>query len=92
MSCGRGGACAELLGQFVQEDGTIMETPLDLCVMAPALDKLRGRDMVAVAGGEQKLGAIEAALKTGLLTGLIIDETTARRLVEKWETQSLAAE
>lgn len=87
-----GGARAELLGQFVQEDGTIMKTPLDLCVMAPALETLRGRDIVAIAGGQQKLGAIEAALKTGLLTGLIIDETTARRLVERWETESLAAE
>ena len=34
--------------------------------------------MVAVAGGAEKTSAILAALASGIVTGLIIDEATAR--------------
>ncbi|WP_205944433.1 sugar-binding transcriptional regulator [Pelagibius litoralis] len=76
------GAAAEILGQFLTAEGTILATPYDRRVMAPALESLRGREVVAIAGGESKVDAIRAALRSEMLTGLIIDEATARRLVE----------
>ena len=76
------GALAEILGQFLDAKGRYMETPYDACVMAPALADLRDRDIVAIAGGTAKAEAVRAALRSGLLTGLIIDEATARILVE----------
>lgn len=79
------GARAEVLGQFIDADGALMPTPYDARVMAPGLETLRGREMVAVAGGAAKTEAILATLKSGLLTGLIIDEATARSLVEAVE-------
>ena len=37
--------------------------------------------VVAVAGGEMKIAAIRAVLRSGLLGGLITDEPTAQRLL-----------
>ncbi len=75
------GAVAEIMGQFLDADGATMATAFDDRVMAPPLESLRGRDVVAIAGGESKTGAIHASLKSGLLTGLITDEATARAIV-----------
>lgn len=86
------GARAELLGQFLDSNGQIMRTEYDSRVMAPALETLRGREIVAIAGGRCKAEAIAAALGSGLLTGLIVDETTARRLLEQPRAELEAAE
>jgi len=77
----REGARAEILGQFLDAEGNIMATTYDDRVMAPPLDSLRGREMVAIAGGVGKVDAIHASLRSGLLTGLITDEATARAIV-----------
>ena len=77
------GARAEILGQFLDADGQILKTPYDDRVMAAPLETLRGREVVAIAGGDTKTQAIRAALRSGLIAGLIIDEATARRLVEE---------
>ncbi|MEO1492064.1 MAG: sugar-binding transcriptional regulator [Pseudomonadota bacterium] len=85
------GAKAEILGQFLDRDGALLNTEFDDRVMAPPLDALRGRDIVAIAGGAGKADAILASLKSGLLTGLIIDEATARTLVGE-DGHAVAAE
>jgi len=36
-----------------------------------------------VAGGADKAAAIRATLRSGLLSGLVTDETTARRVLEQ---------
>lgn len=77
------GARAEVLGQFLDADGQIMPTEYDARVMAPSIESLRGREVVAVAGGAEKTEAVRAALKSGLISGLIVDEMTARTLVEE---------
>lgn len=76
------GAVAELLGQFLGEDGQQIRTEFDDRVMAPPLESLKGREVVAIAGGPNKVTAIRAALGSGLLTGLLTDEVTARKLIE----------
>lgn len=75
------GAAAEIMGQFLDAQGKIIASPFDDRVMALPLESLRGRQLVAIAGGAQKADAIKAALKSGLLTGLITDEATARAIV-----------
>lgn len=75
------GARAEVLGQFLDSQGRSISTPYDGRVMAPDLESLRGREVYAVAGGAQKTAALKAALRSGLFTGLITDETTAGELV-----------
>lgn len=86
------GARAEILGQFIDADGRVMATEYDARVMAPPLESLRGRAVVAIAGGRAKAEAIGAALKSGLLSELIIDEATARALVGEGGETDVAAE
>lgn len=76
------GAAAEILGQFLDGAGRQISTSLDGKAMAMPLEDLRGREVVAIAGGLGKVEAVRAALCSGLLTGLIIDEAAARCLVE----------
>lgn len=75
------GVRAELLGQFLDASGARIATPYDGRVMAAELEDLRGREVHAIAGGEAKAAAIDAALRSGVLTGLITDEATAHRLL-----------
>jgi len=78
----RRGAIGEILGHYFDADGAPVPSSLDGRVMAPPLADLQGRMLVAIAGGNGKVRAIAAVLKSGLLKGLIVDEATARRLVE----------
>jgi DNA-binding transcriptional regulator LsrR (DeoR family) len=78
----RAGACGEVLGSFFAADGGRVPTDLSDRALAPDIELLRGREMVAIAGGRNKITAIRAVLKSGLLTGLITDETTAGQLAE----------
>lgn len=77
------GAQAEVLGQFIDESGSIMETPLNDRVMALELEALRDKEVVAIAGGDDKRDAIRAVLRSKLLSGLLLDEATARSLVHE---------
>ena len=47
-----------------------------------SLDDLRGRDVLAVAGGKYKADAIAAVLRTGVVTALIVDEATAQAVLD----------
>lgn len=75
------GAVGELLGHYYGADGKLIDTELHGRVIAVPPEALRGRELVAVAGGRGKVAAISAILHTRLLTGLITDEATARSLV-----------
>jgi erythritol transport system ATP-binding protein len=76
------GGVGELLGHFFDADGRPVENELTQRILTLPLDRLRNRRMVAIAGGTMKIGAIMSVLKSGLLTGLIIDEHTARTIAE----------
>ena len=47
------------------------------------LEELRGRTVIGVAGGSEKAVAIRSVLRSGLLTGLVTDEATARLVVDQ---------
>lgn len=73
------GAKGEMLGRYFAADGALIHTELHDRVIAVPPAAMRG--LVAVAGGEEKINAINAVLASRLLHGLITDEPTARRLV-----------
>lgn len=77
----RDGAVAEVLGSFYNKDGQIIKTPLHDRVVALPPEAMRGRDVLAVAGGAEKAAAIHALLKSGLITALVTDEPTARMIL-----------
>ena len=72
------GAVGELLGQFLDREGRQVEVELSRRSPGPSLEQLRGRLVVAVAGGATKVDSIGAVLRSGILRGLITDEVTAR--------------
>ena len=76
------GGLGEVLGHFFDEHGQPIETSLTLRTLSLGLDLLRGRKIVAVAGGAEKTCAIRSVLMSGLLGGLITDERTAYALVQ----------
>jgi DNA-binding transcriptional regulator LsrR (DeoR family) len=73
------GAVGEILGRYFAPDGRLVATPLHDRIIALPPAALRG--LVAVAGGQEKIQAINAVLRSNLLHGLITDEPTARQLV-----------
>ncbi len=75
-------AVGEVLGHYFDSDGAPVLNAMESRVMSPDIEAIRGRNMVAIAGGVNKAAAIGAALRSGLIKGLITDESTARRLNE----------
>ena len=79
------GAVGEVLGHYFDKDGRLLATPLQARVLAPPLSLLRG--VTAIAGGPAKDGAILAALRSGVLHGLITDEPTASSVLAEQPRQ-----
>jgi DNA-binding transcriptional regulator LsrR (DeoR family) len=76
----RAGAVGEVLGHFFDADGRSVEAEVNRRALGLAPADLRGKEVVTIAGGRGKARAIAAVLESGLLTGLVTDEATARRL------------
>ena len=77
----QGGAVGELLGYYFDAEGQKVRASLHERVVAIDPEQLRGRDAIAVAGGEPKVEAILSILRTGILSGLITTDSTARKLL-----------
>jgi DNA-binding transcriptional regulator LsrR (DeoR family) len=75
------GGLGEILGHFFDEHGQPIETSLTQRTLSLGLEELKGRRIVAIAGGAEKTCAIRSVLMSGLLGGLITDERTAYALV-----------
>ncbi|MGC8468497.1 MAG: sugar-binding transcriptional regulator, partial [Acetobacteraceae bacterium] len=76
------GAVGEVLGRFVDAVGVPVASEMHERVIAVEPAAMAAREVLAVAGGAAKAAAILAVLRSGLLSALITDEPTARRLVE----------
>jgi DNA-binding transcriptional regulator LsrR (DeoR family) len=72
------GAVGDVIGQFLGADGRPVASEVNQRTLGLRIEDLRGREVVAVAGGGEKRDAILATLASGIVTGLIIDEATAR--------------
>ena len=68
----------------IRADGSADNCPLSDRLLTADLECLKEIDnTVVVASGEKKADAILAALRTGCVNTLIVDETTARVIIEK---------
>lgn len=80
----REGACAEVVGLFLDEDGRVLDTELNQRRISIRADQLRAVPYgIAVAGGTEKVRAISAVAQSGIVNTLITDEGTARLLLEQ---------
>lgn len=77
------GVTAEMLGHFILANGERLPTELDATHTSVPLEPHTHKQVIAFAGGEQKYSAIKAVLNGGWLSGLVVDEATARKLLTK---------
>lgn len=77
------GAVGDLLGHFLDRDGQVVDHELNRRALGVRLSEMRGRQVLAVVGGNHKVPAILAALRSGYLTGLVVNESTAQQLVSQ---------
>jgi len=75
------GAVGEIAAHFIGVDGRLVDCEMNERAVGVSLDDLRGRDVLAVAGGKYKADAIRAVLRSGVVTALIVDEATARTVL-----------
>jgi deoxyribonucleoside regulator len=84
------GAVCEICGRFFDQEGRECNTSWRDQVMSAEVAQLRRiPQVVAVVSGNDRANAIIAAIRGGILKGLIIDEAGARALLET-ATQALA--
>ena len=74
------GAVCDTLGKLFARDGRPVDHPINSRTIAVDIEDIRGRDIVLLSGGLEKIDAIQAVLSSGLIRGLIIDGDTARVL------------
>lgn len=76
------GAVGDMLGQFFDQNGDVVDAPLHRRRIGIDLDDLGGiRRVIGVAGGLDKLDAIQGALRGSHLDVLVTDEPVAQALL-----------
>ena len=79
------GAVGDMLGEWYDVEGRVVETDWSRRRLGVALDELRELDnVVGVAGGVEKVDAIRGAIAGGLIDVLVTDEPTATALLDRW--------
>lgn len=81
------GAVCDLMGRFIGRDGSLVAAKLGDKAVGLPFEAVRGARVVALAGGLGKLEATRAALRSGLITDLIVDEPLGRALAMAGEKQ-----
>jgi DNA-binding transcriptional regulator LsrR (DeoR family) len=76
------GAVCDSLGKLFDIEGKEINHPLSHRTVAIATDDLRGRNVVLLAAGLEKVRATIALLRSGIVKGLIIDGDTALALAQ----------
>ena len=81
-------AVGNLLWQFFDEDGNILDSELHHRIISVTLEQLRDmtrspdKMVIGIAGGEYKAKALKASILGGFMNTLITDAYTAERLIE----------
>jgi DNA-binding transcriptional regulator LsrR (DeoR family) len=83
------GAVCDTLGVFIDASGRLVPNRVTERALAIPFDLLRGRDVVLLAAGVEKVAATAALLRTGAIKGLIIDGDAAALLMGAAEPSSL---
>jgi DNA-binding transcriptional regulator LsrR (DeoR family) len=77
----RAGAAGEITSWIYDATGRVMDCAFNARVASAPLALAGERPVIAVAVGQAKAGAIRAAVKGGLVNGLITNEATAEALL-----------
>jgi DNA-binding transcriptional regulator LsrR (DeoR family) len=85
------GAVGEIAGWAFDDDGRLVDSGSSERNAGLPLAELGRARIVAVAGGAEKVAAIHAALKGGLVSGLVTDERTAAAVLGAGKSLDSAA-
>ena len=72
----------DIAGLFFRQDGSFDGIPINQRASGPVLELFQRKHSLCVASGLAKVRGLHAALQGGLISELILDEPTARALVE----------
>jgi DNA-binding transcriptional regulator LsrR (DeoR family) len=86
------GALGDVMGRFIDADGLAVESEVNAHSVGLTVDDLAGRRVIAVVGGAAKGDAVMAALKTGVITDLVLGEAAARHIVKKLRREDIKSE
>lgn len=87
----RAGAVGEVIGRFLDKNGHAVAAELNDRAVALKLEEIKGKSVVAIAGGADKTEAIKAVLESHVIKGLITDEATAKAIVDSLDGGDVAA-
>lgn len=83
------GVVGDVCTVFLREDGSFSDISVNARATGPSPAELRVVPRrVCVVAGEAKVVPLIAALRAGVVTDLVLDERTARALVERWAATS----
>ncbi|MDD7910053.1 MULTISPECIES: sugar-binding transcriptional regulator [Pseudovibrio] len=83
-------ACTDMMGRFYDRNGDEVDVSLNDKAVGLHPEKARGSRVVAVVGGADKAEATLGAVRTGVITDLIMDEVLARDLLVLAQSKELA--
>ncbi|MEP4029750.1 sugar-binding domain-containing protein, partial [Roseibium polysiphoniae] len=69
--------------RFLTLDGEVAPVRIGDCAVGLHFNEVKGSRLIALVGGETKVDATLAALRAGVITDLIADETLARALRDR---------
>ena len=72
------GAVGDLMGRFLDSRGNLLETDLGNKAVGIHFEEIRGARVLGLVGGISKIQATLSALRSGIITDLVIDEALAR--------------
>lgn len=67
---------------YYDEHGQFIDSPNDIVIRIPLDDLKKTKVFMIVGSGERKVASVRGALRTGVVTHLIIDDATARELID----------
>ncbi|PTW62511.1 DNA-binding transcriptional regulator LsrR (DeoR family) [Breoghania corrubedonensis] len=77
------GAVGDLMGRFIDIDGAAVPAVLSEQAVGLGFEEVRGARVLALSGGVSKTAATLSALRTGVITDLVIDEALAKSLASE---------
>ncbi|MBU9696565.1 sugar-binding transcriptional regulator [Rhodobacteraceae bacterium HSP-20] len=77
------GAVGEVAGWVFDAEGRYLESPEETRLGGVRIDPRLSRPAIGVAAGPSKVPAIHAALKAGILNGVVTDESSARAILAR---------
>ncbi|WP_299479254.1 sugar-binding domain-containing protein [uncultured Roseibium sp.] len=78
------GGVGDITGHILNEEGDLVDHPVNRCVIGLSLDEMASiKNVILAAGGQHKVPVIAAAIKRGFVDTLVTDENTAKALLQR---------